>query len=186
MQRFLPKSIAAAAISLLIAGASATIVGLRVIGPKAANAQSGFCLVCPVERDQILRHSTDNGITRKRDRYKLTIPAQDVAVAEVLVSFEPKFDGTINPERARFEVEGEPVETDLISWSEEFNVLEVVLTQPVAAGQEMRVVLPGVRNPKDPGFYRIQARVRGTEANPTFRWLGEWNVSFDAPFSRRS
>ena len=182
MQRFLRQSIAALSFtSLLLVGVSATLVG-----PDSANAQSGIVLSGAADRERVLRYSLDSGTTRSRDRYKLSLPAQEVAVAEVQVSFEQKYNGNINPDRVRLEVEGDEVELDEIFWSEEFNSLELVISEPVAAGQNMKVIMPGARNPSDPGFYRIQGRVLGTEANPIFRYVGEWIVGFETKADRRN
>ena len=182
MQRFLPRSLAAAgATSLLLLAVAATSVPV-----KPVRAQSGFVLSGAADRDRVLRYSLDDGTARSRDRYKLTLPAQEVAVAEIQVSFEQKFDGNIDPDRVRVEVEREEVEVDEIFWSPEFNSLEVVMADPIPAGQRMQVIMPGARNPSDTGFYRIQGRVLGTEANPIFRYVGEWIVSIDSKASRRN
>ena len=182
MQRFFPQSLAALGLtSLLLVGVSSTVVG-----PNSANAQSGIVLSGAADRERVLRYSLDDGTTRSRDRYKLSLPAQEVAVAEIQVSFEQRYNGNINPDRVRVEVEGEEVELDEIFWSKEFNSLELVISEPIAAGQSMKVIMPGARNPTDPGFYRIQGRVLGTEANPIFRYVGEWIVGFETQADRRS
>ncbi len=38
----------------------------------------------------------------------------------------------------------------------------------------MELVLSDVRNPRNMGYYRVQARVLGTEPNPIFRYIGLW------------
>lgn len=181
MQRFLPQSLAVVgATSLLLLAVTATSMSL-----KPVRAQSGLVLSGAADRDRVLRYSLDDGTTRSRDRYKLSLPAQEVAVAEIQVSFEQKFDGSIDPDRVRVEVEREEVEVDEIFWSPEFSSLEVVMADPIPAGQRMQVIIPGARNPRDPGFYRIQGRVLGTEANPIFRYVGEWIVGFETKADRR-
>ncbi|WP_071590736.1 DUF2808 domain-containing protein [Synechococcus sp. PCC 7336] len=182
MQHFIPKSAAAIAISslLLVSGGIAWVQSVA-----AQSSGSGFLIQGVPNREEILRYSLDfGGLVRRLDRYRLNIPAQDVAVAEVQANFDARFDGTVNPEQVRLEVEGEPVDIDEVFWSEEFKSLEVVLEEPVAAGQRMKLVLSRTRNPDRPGFYRIQARVLGTEANPLFRYVGVWVLSIERRSSR--
>ena len=196
MMRFLPnppqlslpgaRSLLAQSLTLL------TVSGLFLAGGSfahqaiAQSAGSGFTLSGAADPDRVLSYTLDfGGYIRRLERYRLSLPAQDVAVAEVQVNFEQKFDGNVNPDNIRLEVEGEPVDIDEVFWSEEFNSLEVVLVEPIAAGQTMKLILSGARNPRDPGFYRIQGRVLGTEANPIFRYVGEWIVSIDRQSSRR-
>lgn len=148
-----------------------------VLSPTPASAQSGIVITGANGQD-VLGYKLDfDGKRRSLDRYRLKIPAQDVAVNEVAISFEEKFDGKINPDQVRLEVEGEPIELREVSWDPEFKSLEVAADQPIAAGQDMRLVLSRVRNPRSNGLYRIYARVLGTEANPLYRSVGLWIVT---------
>ena len=187
MLRFLPKSSLSKSVTLLtLSGLLLTGGGLAATRTLAQGTGSGFTLSGFAEGDRPLPYTLDfGGYVRRLERYKLRIPAQDVAVAEVQINFADNFNGSVNPEQIRLEVEGEPVEIDEIFWSEEFLSLEVVVAEPIAAGQQMRLVLSQTRNPRDPGFYRIQGRVLGTEANPIFRYVGHWIVQIDRQSGRR-
>lgn len=115
------------------------------------------------------------GRERKLDRYRLEIPPQDLAVAEIQIS-APLFKGKVDPAQIRLEVEGQPVPLETTFWSQEFSSLEVILKDPVPAGQEMRLILSNVRNP-EAGIYRFECRLLGTEANPIFRLVGQWLIT---------
>ncbi|MFS8913434.1 DUF2808 domain-containing protein [Synechococcus sp. H60.2] len=146
-----------------------------------AKAQSGF-VITGSEGVPVLSYRLDfRGIRGRLDRYRLKIPPQDVAVAEVQISADRNFDAVIDPQNVRLEVEGKPVELAEVYWDEEFRSLEVVARQPIAAGQEIRLVLSNVRNPSAAGIYRVEARVRGTEPNPLFRKVGNWLITIDDP-----
>lgn len=152
-------------------------VASSVLISAPADAQGGI-VITGANGQEVLGYRLDfNGKRRSLDRYRLKIPAQDVAVNEVAINFEEKFDGKVNPEQVRLEVEGEPIELREVSWDPEFKSLEVAADQPIAAGQEMRLVLSRVRNPRSNGLYRIYARVLGTEANPLYRTVGLWIVT---------
>lgn len=160
-------------------GATALTLVCSGIQPQITHAQSGLVLTGS-EDVPVLRYILDfNGIRRRLDRYRLDIPAQDVAVAEIQLNGPDYFDGSFDPENIRLEVEGSKVEVREAYWNEEFRSLEVVIQEPVAAGQAMRLVLSNVRNPSREGEYRFEGRVLGTEPNPLFRSIGNWLISID-------
>ncbi|MGQ9838254.1 MAG: DUF2808 domain-containing protein [Cyanobacteriota bacterium] len=156
--------------------------GLGSLGiPRSVKAQSGL-VITGSEGVPVLSYRLDfQGFRGRLDRYRLTIPPQDLAVSEVQINGDRNFDGRIDPKNVRLEVEGQPVELDEVYWDEEFRSLEVVARQPIAAGQEMRLILSNVRNPQAAGIYRLEARVRGTEPNPLFRNVGNWLITIDDP-----
>ncbi len=45
-----------------------------------------------------------------------------------------------------------------------------------APNNELEVIIKGVSNPSDTGMYRVEAQALGTEANPLFKYLGQWLV----------
>lgn len=137
-------------------------------------SQSGITL-SGVEEGEELRYRFDfGGVRGRRERYRLEIPAQNVAVSELQLNFESSFDGSVDPEKARLEVEGQVVPLGEIFWDDSIKSLEVQIAEPVAAGQNMELILSEVRNPRNGGFYRVQARLLGTEPNPIFRYIGIW------------
>lgn len=152
--------------------------GLASLISAPVQAQSGFVLFGSDEIP-VLNYKLDfGGQRRKLERYRLDIPAQDVAVAEIQIEGDDHFNGDFNPEQVRLEVEKEPVPLRDVYWNPEFKSLEVIIEEPVAAGQEMRLVLSNVRNP-DAGTYRFRGRLLGTEANPLFRLVGHWVITID-------
>ncbi|MEM6445483.1 MAG: DUF2808 domain-containing protein [Cyanobacteria bacterium J06642_2] len=152
-------------------------VASSLLAPRLVRAQGGI-VITGANDAEVLSYKLDfNGKRRILDRYRLKLPAQDVTVSEVAINFEEKFDGKVNPEQVRLEVEGEVVPIREVSWDPEFKSLEVAAEQPIDAGQEMRLVLSQVRNPRSNGLYRIYARVLGTEANPLYRFVGLWIVT---------
>ncbi len=160
--------------------ALAGLVGSLLLLPSA-RAQSGF-VITGSEGVPVLSYRLDfRGIRGQLDRYRLKIPPQNVAVAEVQIKADSNFDAVIDPKNVRLEAEGKPVELAEVYWNEEFRSLEVVARQPIAAGQEIRLVLSNVRNPSAAGIYRVEARVRGTEPNPLFRKVGNWLITIDDP-----
>jgi hypothetical protein len=145
-----------------------------------ALAEGAGFVITGSEEVPVLKYKLDfNGVRNRLDRYRLDIPAQDVAVAEIVVSGEPNFDGKVDPNEVRLEVEGKSVELASVYWDEQFRSLEVVAKEPIASGQKMRLVLSNVRNPSNPSDYRFTGRVLGTEANPLFRTVGNWIISID-------
>ncbi len=169
-----------AGIKLMLAGVLVGGLGSLVM-PRSVEAQSGL-VITGSEGVPVLSYRLDfRGIRGRLERYRLTIPPQDLAVSEVQINGDRNFDARIDPENVRLEVEGNPVDLEEVYWNEEFRSLEVVARQPIAAGQEMRLVLSNVRNPAAAGIYRVEARVRGTEPNPLFRNVGNWLISIDDP-----
>ncbi len=153
------------------------ILGLSVLGSVGlpAQAQSGFVFSGSEDVD-VLKYKLDfDGAEGRLDRYRLDVPAQDVAVAEVQINMGPRFDSTVKTDKVRLEVEGKSVDLADVYWNEEFKSLEVIAQDPVASGQSMRVVISELRNP-DSGIYRFEGRVLGTEANPIFRLVGNWLI----------
>lgn len=152
---------------------------MAVAAASPVMAQSGLILTGSDEVP-VLQYKLDfDGVERRLDRWRLNIPAQDVAVAEVQMSCESRFDGKVDLDDIRLEVEGEPVPLYDTFWNEEFKSLEVQIEDPVAAGQEMRLILSNVRNPTA-GFYRCDGRLLGTEANPLYRYIGNWIVTINS------
>lgn len=152
-------------------------VASSLLIPASVSAQGGIVITGGGDAE-VLGYKLDfNGKRRILDRYRLKFPPQDVAVSEVAISFEEKFDGKVNPDQVRLEVEGKSVPLREVSWDPEFKSLEVATEEPIDAGQEMKLVLSRVRNPRSNGLYRIYARVLGTEANPLYRFVGLWIVT---------
>lgn len=170
-----------AGIALLSLGSLLSLKpSILVMAPAVAQSGGGLVLTGS-EGVPVLNYRLDFGAREGRlDRYRLDIPPQNVAVAEVQISMPPNgtaiFDGTVVPEEVRLEVEGSPVELQDVFWNPEFRSLEVVAAQPVAAGQTMTVVMSNVRNPTA-GIYRFEGRLLGTEANPIFRFIGNWLIT---------
>ncbi len=167
-------------IKLLLVGSLLSGLGSLLL-PGSVGAQSGL-VITGSEGVPVLSYRLDfRGIRGRLDRYRLTIPPQNVAVAEVQINGDRNFDARIDPENVRLEVEGNPVDLEAVYWNEEFRSLEVVARQPIAAGQEMQLILSNLRNPESAGIYRLEARVRGTEPNPLFRNVGNWLITIDDP-----
>ncbi len=138
-------------------------------------SQSGMTLTGVQEGDTELSYRFDFGGVRGRlERYRMDIPAQDVAVSELQLNFESSFDGRVDPDKVRLEVEGQSVPLRAVYWDDTIKSVEVEIAEPVAAGQAMELVLSDVRNPRNMGYYRVQARVLGTEPNPVFQYIGLW------------
>ncbi len=143
-------------------------------------AQNGWIITGSEDVD-VLKHRLDFGGKAERlERYRLTVPPQDVAVAEIQINMGPQFDSTVDPNHVRLEVEGQKVELSEVYWNPEFRSLEVIAKEPIASGQEMMVVASRVRNPIS-GIYRFEGRVLGTEANPLFRLVGNWLIDIQDP-----
>jgi hypothetical protein len=119
------------------------------------------------------------GIARQRDRYRLRIPAQTVAVAEIQINADEIFDAIIDPKAVRVEAEGQPVPLREVFWSPEFRALEVAFQDPIPSGQRIEVILSNVRNPNEGNIYRLRANLLGTEPNPIFRTVGNWLVTIE-------
>jgi len=157
-------------------------LGSLTVATVPAWSQAGAGLVLTgSEGVPVLNYRLDfRGLESRLDRYRLEIPPQNLAVSEVQISIPTTgtatFDGVIDPEEVRLEVEGSPVELRDVFWNPEFRSLEVVAAQPVASGQTITVVMSNVRNPTA-AIYRFEGRVLGTEANPIFRFVGNWLIT---------
>ncbi|GAB4214592.1 MAG: DUF2808 domain-containing protein [Synechococcales cyanobacterium] len=164
-------------------------MGLWITPLTAVVAQGlggGGLVLSGSEGQDTLRYRLDfGGIARQLDRYRLSIPAQNVAVAELQINGDEVFDGRIDPNEVRVEAEGKIVELSQVFWSPEFRALELVLKEPIPSGQRIEIVLSNVRNPSLATIYRFRANVLGTEPNPIFRTVGNWLITIEQRREKR-
>ncbi|MEN9204758.1 MAG: DUF2808 domain-containing protein [Thermostichales cyanobacterium BF4_bins_65] len=154
------------------------LVGMAA--PALAQLGGGGLVLSGSEGVKTLAYSLDfNGIARQLDRYRLRIPAQSVAVAEIQINADEFFDAIIDPNGVRVEAEGKPVELREVFWSPEFRALEVAFKDPIPSGQRIEVILSNVRNPTEANIFRLRANVLGTEPNPIFRTVGNWLITIE-------
>jgi len=148
--------------------------------PVLAQFGGGGLVLSGSEGVPILVYRLDfGGIARQRERYRLRIPAQSVAVAEIQINADEVFDADVDPNAVRVEAEGQPVAIREVFWSPEFRALEVAFQDPIPSGQRIVVFLSNVRNPTEANIFRLRANLLGTEPNPIFRTVGNWMVTIE-------
>ncbi len=167
-------------LTLLTLTATCTGVGaLAILAPTQSAQAEGFVLFGP-GRDSTLGYSIRNGRPSARGEYlRLFIPAQDVAATELQLNYPEAYNQYLRPDlvrilnqRTRQEIRVQQATNDPSTGSIRF-----AFAEPVPSGVPLELRITGLTNPSSPGMYRLQARLLGTEANPLFRYVGQWLVT---------
>ncbi|MBD2104655.1 DUF2808 domain-containing protein [Leptolyngbya sp. FACHB-261] len=153
--------------------------GLETLLPSQSAQAEGWVLFGP-SRDTTLDYDLINERPNARSvTLRLFMPAQDVASTELQVNYPDAYIGLLRPElvrvynrRSRQEIPLQEATNDAESGS-----LRFTFKDPVAAGVPLELRVVGLTNPSRPSIYRLQARLLGTEANPLFRYVGQWLVT---------
>ena len=183
LRHTLRRSVAA----LLTAGCAAA-----AIAPIAA-AQSlpGFVLFGgPEDRESLLSFRLDRGQEGWWDRYRLRIPAQEVAISQVTVSYPEYYDGQFDDRigdgmELRYNSKGskESIPLKDVVWDRENRFVSLVTEEPVPAGKKLEVVFHNVRNPRNGGMYYFNCRiflpVGPGQERPRSQFVGSWLLTID-------
>ncbi|MBD2101327.1 DUF2808 domain-containing protein [Leptolyngbya sp. FACHB-261] len=152
-----------------------------------AQANPGFVLFGPQGvREHALNYRLDfDGQPGGIDRYRLRIrrsdlanaQLQDLAVAQIQISYPNTYSGDFDPRRIELRVGGKSVPLESASWQPDNNLIEVIPQDPIPSGRDMEVVLSNVRNPRSGGIFYFNCRVITPGGSPLFRHVGTWVIS---------
>jgi hypothetical protein len=162
--------------------AALTICCLSYLGiaPLSVKAQNNI-VIFGAGRDSTLPYTTRTkrpGARLNTYSFFAKLPSNK-AVAEFQVIYPQGFRGIFD----------ESVEIVNRQTKKKYDIQETIVDKEVgstryvfkeaiaaAPNNELELVVKGVSNPSDSGMYRIQAQALGTEANPLFKFLGQWLV----------
>jgi hypothetical protein len=148
--------------------------------PDAASAQQNAGIILwGSAKDKALDYVLDYGRANQIDRYYLEIPAQKVAVSEILVTYPASYNGEFDPDSMDLRVNNKNVKVQSTKWDKDSRIIEVVLQEPVPANKAMKLVLSNVRNPRFGGLFQFDARVRGSNDLPMMRYIGSWIIGLE-------
>ncbi|MCG9886412.1 MAG: DUF2808 domain-containing protein [Cyanobacteria bacterium] len=182
-RRTLGRSLAA----LLTAACAATAIAPLAI----AQSLPGFVLFGgPEDRETLLSFRLDRGQEGWWDRYRLRIPAQDVAITQVVVSYPEYYDGQFDERIGRgMELRynnrrnRESIPLKEVVWDRENRFVSLVTEEPIPANNKLEIVFHNVRNPRSGGMYNFNGRVfmpagpDGTQASS--RFVGTWLLTIN-------
>ena len=173
------RSIAGAA-AVVMAAATAT----TVIPPRAVHAAGpGLTLF----GEQSLNFALESGSRDTFDRYKLRVPVQETAIAQIVVDYNPdRWDGRLDPERIdlRYRKKKRGRDRNIpvkeVNWDSESGIVSVVPEEPVPAGERVEVVLHNVYNPRNGGFFKFKCKIAiPGDRTQLFRYLGNWVIDIE-------
>lgn len=154
------------------------VPALTTPDPASAQQNAGIILWGSA-KDKALDYVLDYGRSNQIDRYYLDIPAQKVAVSEILVTYPESYTGEFDQTSIDLRVNNRNVPTQSVKWDKDSRIIEVVLQEPVPANKPMKLVLSNVRNPRFGGLFQFDARVRGTNDLPMMRYIGSWVIGLE-------
>lgn len=175
------------AIALLTAGCAATAIAPIAI----AQSLPGFVLFGgPEDRETLLSFRLDRGQEGWWDRYRLRIPAQDVAISQVVVSYPEYYDGEFDERigrgmelRYNTRRSKESIPLKDVVWDRENRFVSLVTEEPVPAGSKLEIVFHNVRNPRSGGMYNFNGRifmpVGPGEDQARSRFIGTWLLTIN-------
>jgi len=155
------------------------IASCMLIGNAAPMMAQGFDIFSGVTESNRLRYRLDfDGVPRRRDRYRLQIGRTKlpISVSQLTLAYPETFDGQLDTDRIVLEVEGNEVAIDEIRWDDVNLELSIYPEEPIAANSRVEVILSNVRNPRNPGFYYVNALVLPTGDIPLQRYVGTWVI----------
>jgi hypothetical protein len=151
-----------------------------LIAPSSINAQNNVVIFGP-NRDSTLPYTTRTkrpGARLNTYSFFAKLP-NNKAVAELQVIYPQGFRGIFDESieivnrqtKKKYAIQETIVDKEVGS-------IRYVFKEAIAAApnNELELIVTGVSNPSDSGMYRIQAQALGTEANPLFKFLGQWLV----------
>ena len=147
-----------------------------------ADSLPGFTLFGGPPRENQLPFRLDfGGRVNTWDRYRLRIPAKKMKLAatQFSISYPDYFKGQFDTKDVEVKVKGKSVTLDEVSWDKENRTIQIYTKEPVAAGNEVELVLSNVKNPSSGGMFYFNCSVMSPGDVPLLRYLGTWLVSID-------
>jgi len=174
------RSIAGAAAAILTA-----VTATTVIPPRSVQAAGpGLTLF----GEQSLNFNLDSGARDTFDRYRLRVPVQETAIAQIVVDYNPdRWDGKLDPEnielryrKRKQQGRDRNIPVKEINWDPEGGIISVLPEEPVAAGERVEVVLHNVYNPRNGGFFKFKCKIAiPGDRTQLFRYLGNWVIDIE-------
>lgn len=144
--------------------------------PTLTSAQGGLTIFSGVSRENQLRGWPQGGKSGNWDRYNLEIPARKMklAVAQISISYPDYYDGTFDTRDIEITVRDRVIPIREVIWDKENYFVEIVLEEPIPAGNSVKIVFSNVKNPDFGGTYYFNCRIQSPGDVPLLRYLGTW------------
>lgn len=175
-RRLLRRSVAAIAAASCLVAAVPTLV--------AAQALPGFTLWGGPGPERALDFALDYGSSRvPYDRYRLRIPRQNLAIQQIVVDYDVRFDGRFDPDaiQVRYRKSQDRIPLKAVNWDPDSYVVEIFPEEPIPAGEELEIVMSSVR-PPGVGMYSFNCKIfsPGDQGDQgILRYLGTWLLSIN-------
>lgn len=156
------------------------LTGLPAI--SLAQGMPGFTIFGGPDRGNQLNYRLDYGKSgMSGDRYRLRIPSKKVtlAIAQLNISYPDYYKGEFDQKDIKVRVKDKTIELAEVIWDKENRFIEIYPKEPIAAGNNVEVVLSNVTNPSPGGMYNFNVRIRTPGDVPLLRYLGTWLLSID-------
>ncbi len=164
-------------LTLLALTTTVTGLGGLLIPPPSAHAE-GWVLFGP-DRDRTLEYNLFNPRPTGRGNLRLFVPSQNIAISELQINYPDNYGRLIKTDHIQVfnQATGQPIATQEIVSDPDIGSLRFSFTEPIPAGTRLEIRFNQIINPAISSIYRFQARILGTEANPIFRYIGQWFVT---------
>ncbi|RFP60948.1 MAG: DUF2808 domain-containing protein [Limnothrix sp. CACIAM 69d] len=161
-----------------LAALAALSCSLAVVPAVVAQELPGFTLFGGPRRESQLSFRLDRGRESSWDRYRLRIPAQNLAIAQIAIDYPDYYKGRFDTDRidVRYKNGGEKIELDRVVWNPENYTIEIYPKEPIPSGKQLEVVLSNVRNPDMGGMYYFNCRILTPGDTPLLRYIGTWLI----------
>ncbi|MEB3827594.1 DUF2808 domain-containing protein [Phormidium sp. CCY1219] len=160
------------------------VTGLLLTGmpqPSEALQCSGLTIFGGPGRDNELKYCLDNGRENRRDTYWLKIPKDkvDVAILELKIEYPENYRGEFDEEQIEVKVNDETIAVQEVFWDRENRFISIYPVEPIAADNEIEIVLDDVENPRRGGMFYFNCKVVTRGGPPLPLYLGTWVLNID-------
>lgn len=161
-----------------LAALAALSCSVAVVPAVVAQELPGFTLFGGPRRENQLNFRLDRGRESSWDRYRLRIPPQNLAIAQIAIDYPDYYKGRFDSERidVRYKQSGEKILIDRVVWNPDNYTIEIYPKEPIPAGKQLEVVLSNVRNPDSGGMYYFNCRILTPGDTPLLRYIGTWLI----------
>lgn len=169
---------------------SLLVTGLPMISVAQTNPGFTFTWGDGPTRKQQLKYVLDYGTPNVRDRYRLKLGRQDLAITRISISYPEYYHGTFDPDAIELRTgggkggffsfasrAGDSLPLAEVNWDRENGLIEIKPEEIIPAGTPVEIVLKNVKNPSSGGMYYFNARVESPGDIPLMRYIGTWILS---------
>ena len=123
-----------------------------------------------------------------RDRWRLSLGKQEVAMSEIRISAPDYFTGKFNENNIELREspksriinlrKGKKIPISSVTVDKDSNFIEIIPETPIPAGKRAEVVISNVRNPRSGGMFYLNCSIKSPGDDiPLPRQVGTWIVS---------